>query len=123
MERITFLGVTPKFVKPILEIFGPKLDQLSFDSCCDINMIDLLLSPSLRVFNITGSSNLSTFEDSSKVAADTFLPHLQVLRSDICLGLWSRLFEEKSERLTDIFIHCCHIGTEVSTKFMKFEIF
>lgn len=122
MDKITFLGVTPKFVKPILEIFGPKLDQLSFDSCGDINMIDLLLCPSLRVFNITGSSNLSTFEDSSKVAADTFLPHLQVLRSDICLGLWSRLFENKSE-MTDVFIHCCHIGTEVSAKLIELKKF
>lgn len=122
MDKITFLGVTPKFVKPILEIFGPKLDQLSFDSCSDINMIDLLLCPSLRVFNITGSSNLSTFEDSSKVAAETFLPHLQVLRSDICLGLWSRLFENKSE-MTDVFIHCCHIGTEVSATFIELKTF
>ena len=116
MEKVSLEDVPPKFVKPILKIFGPGLRHLTFWSFAEFNMADLIPCNLLESLRIYGSLSSILEPPSNEVniilRAHSFLPQLKVLKSDICLGQWLRLLEEKPE-MTHIVLNCCHIGTEV----------
>ena len=97
----------------ILTVFGPELQQLTYNFCPEINLEEL--SPcvklkQLSILNPRSSLLLNSKGNSPKL---DFLTQLKSLESDTCLGsYWSRIFEEKSS-LSHISLYCCHIGTKV----------
>jgi len=63
-------------------------------------------------FSSLTSLHLEADDPSSCWTSDTFFPSLKTFRSHTCLGIWSSLFEGKSE-LENLQLNCCHIGTDV----------
>ncbi len=105
----------PEYVKPILNVFGPTLKQLTLEHCSNINFSDLASCKQLESLRIRNSS-LANPQENEALLMDpdlSFLPQLKKFKSGICLGVYSRLFEGKTS-LTHLTLRCCHIGTEVS---------
>ncbi len=111
------MDVSPEYVKTLLKSFAPSLKSVTFNSCKNINWMDLLPCTKLESLVIFESSSLvSTKIDPSRLPPDSFLPNLNHLESHICLGLLTLWLETKSE-MTAIVLNCCHIGTEVIDKY------
>lgn len=94
---------------------GVHIRHLSFLSCNDIDILELLPCVQLKCLQFERQSSLKRDESAleSGLTAETFLPQLEVFESNFCLGKRSRLFEEKSS-LTGLDVWCSHIGTEAS---------
>ena len=86
-------------------------------SCELIDVTDLLLCTELEVLRIFFSSTLLLPNENPEekyFPPGAFLPKLNRLESDICLGSrFSHLFEEKSS-LTYLDLECSHVGTKAS---------
>jgi len=107
------MEMSPEYVRVILEAFAPSLMSVSFNSCENINLMDLLPCTQLESLVIFEPSSLvATKVDPSRLSSCSFLPNLNYLESHICLGLLTSWLETKSE-MTGIVLSCCHIGTEV----------
>lgn len=103
----------PEHVRVILKTFASSLKQVTFKSCQNINLVDLMPCTQLESLCILESSSLKgTKVEPDGLSPSAFLPHLKSFESNICLGLWSLLLEGKHE-LTHIILECCHIGTKV----------
>ena len=102
--------VSLAYATPILEKFGPELQQLEFKRCEGIKLADLSLCLQLENLRIIAITVLPNIVDST-VDEATFLPHLKSFESDVCLGLHSRLFEEKST-LVQLVLECSHVGVD-----------
>lgn len=119
LESLTLLEVSPEYTKAILKAFGAGLQHLTLDSCRQINVADLMTyCTELESLNILGDSSMSPkmMESAAECFLNegiTFLPKLKSLKSEICLGDWSYLFEEKSISLVRLTLSCCHIGIKV----------
>lgn len=98
---------------PILKVFGLQLQNLKFKSCHEIKLTDLALCSQLENLRIRESS-LNSREFISSIDAPAFLPRLKRFKSDSCLGLASRLFEEKPT-LVSLVLHCSHVGVNQYT--------
>ena len=99
-----------------MKTFCGTLESLTYQTCDDINLVDVSSCPKLKSLKILGyTSSLIPKEKGLKLRNDEFLPELTVLRSHICLGEWTSLFE-LSSKLTRISIKCCHIGIRVSSR-------
>lgn len=115
LETITLFKVSPKFIGSILTTFGTELIHLTFIACEQINLP--ILAPCQRLESLrihSSNSSLIDVEETklTELNKRTFLPTLKSFESHICLGVLSRLFEEKSTIL-HLVLNCCHIGTEV----------
>ena len=102
------------FVKPLLKVFGPKLKGLTFESGRKVNMMDLVPCNELETLRIQA---YSLDKEALKVAglslkADSFLPRLKSIKSELCFGPLSRLIEDKPT-LVHLDLNCYHIGTRV----------
>jgi len=97
-----------KYVQPILKVFGADLQNLELKSAGSVKLADLALCKKLDSLRILGSTSLlpESFDITSDAAS--FLPQLKSFESDVCLGIYSRLFEEKSTLLR-IVLHCSHV--------------
>lgn len=47
------------------------------------------------------------------MTVDNFLPKLQTLRSDVCFGPYSYLFDRELKLLQDVTLSCSHFQQEV----------
>jgi len=110
---VTIVGVSPKFVKAILKSFGSELESLTFESCLELDLSDLLPCVKLESLFILSHSTLDPKAIGSNIIAHTFIPQLTSIESGICLSSWAFLFEGKSA-LTRVFLNCFHLGTVVS---------
>ncbi len=120
LDSVIFVLVAPEFVRLILEMFGPSLQHLKFVLCDDVDLLNLLPCTRLKSLLIMASSSTTSLAKgipSLKLRANEFLPKLEIIETDCCLGHWSRLFEENSG-LTSVSLTCCHIGTSVSSDFL-----
>jgi len=102
-------------------VFGPTLKQLTFQQCTEINLADLASCSQLESLRILNSS-IAYPQENEAVLMDSqalFLPLLKKFKSGTCLGVYSRLFEQKST-LTHLALVCCHIGTKVFNLFLLF---
>jgi hypothetical protein len=100
-----------KYAQPILKVFGAELQHLELKSAGSVKLADLALCQKLESLRILGSMTLlpESFDITSNAA--TFLPLLKSFESDVCLGIYSRLFEEKSTLLR-IVLHCSHVNID-----------
>ena len=92
---------------PILEVFGAGLQHLEFKHCDEIELADLALCQQLKSLRILSSTTLLPERFESTFNAATFLPQLKIFESVDCLGLHSRLFEEKAN-LVHLNLYCFH---------------
>jgi len=106
--------VTDKYLRPILEVFGPELKSLYITDSGDkdegIKMASLAQCPLLESLTFYPCL-LDQREDLSTLNVTTFLPHLRnfVSAGNHCLGNRSRFFEEKSG-LVNLDVSCSHVG-------------
>ena len=110
------MKVSTSYRKAILLGIGPQLSKLTFVNCEFIDVADLILCTELEVLRIFNSSFLLPSENPEEkyFPSGPFLPKLNRLESDICLGSrYSHLFEEK-DSLTYLDLECCHVGTKAS---------
>ncbi len=106
--------MSQKFVKSILNAFGPHLQHLEFNECHELNLADLVVCPLLESLHITKWNTLDGKQYGFSFTTSEFLPQLKSVESGICLsGCW-RYFEGITT-LTRIVLYCCHIGTGVRT--------
>ena len=98
-------------MKSILEVFHPLLKFLVLKNCTKIKLADLAVCFELEGLKILAGCSFNS-HDIDVFNPDTFLPKLKSFQSNICMGLPSRLFEEKSG-LVNLVLHCSHIGIEV----------
>ncbi len=98
-------------MKSILEVFHPLLKFLELKNCTEIKLADLAVCAELEGLKILAGCSFNSHEI-DVFNPDTFLPKLKGFQSNICMGLLSRLFEEKSG-LVNLVLHCSHIGMEV----------
>jgi len=116
LTKLRIQGFKVNYVTSILKVFGAELKELNFSARSEFSMHNLLACPKLESLCIRsyGADDCSKLVDSGPPfsQATTFLPHLKVFKSDICLGRWSYLFENKSN-LTSLSLLCCHIGYQV----------
>ncbi len=106
--------MSSKFVKPLLNVFGPKLKDLTFESGREVNMMDLVPCIELETLRIEA---YSLNKGALKVAglslkSDIFLPRLKSIKSELCLGPLSRLIENKPT-MAHLDLNCYHMGTKV----------
>ena len=98
-------------MRAILTVFGPELHKLRLEKCPQIKLEQLAVCSKLESLKIVnGSLSQRSQETDSALDADTYLPKLKIMESNICLGRQSHLFEEKSSSLIKLDIHCCHVG-------------
>lgn len=96
---------------PIMKVFGAELIELQLFRC-KFDVRTLLSCSKLETLRIFGGC---TFLDDPAGQMDpllnqsTFLPLLKDFHSDICLGSWSSIFENKST-LMRLNLSCCHVG-------------
>jgi len=99
-----------------LKVFATSLKRVTFKSCQNIDLMDLVDCRNLETLHILGSySALVEMKKSDRLSFSSLLPHLKSFKSDICLGLWTLWLEGKSE-LTHLVVNCGHIGTKVISK-------
>lgn len=116
------MKMSPKYVKAILQVFAPTLKHVTFNSCKNIDILDLIPCVQLKTLRILKSSSLAvTKMDPGRLSSSSFLPNLKSIESDICLDCCTLLLEGKSE-LVHVVLNCWHNGTEVFTHFLKIHI-
>lgn len=108
------MKVSTNYRKAVLSSIGPQLLHVTFVSCVSIEIADLFPCTQLEVLRIFFSSSLTKDENLNESDFDTFLPKLDRLESDICLGEISRIFEEKLS-MTHLELECCHVNTKASS--------
>lgn len=115
------MKMSPEYVKVILEAFAPSLKRATFNSCKNINLLDLLPCSQLESLRILKSSSLADIkvESDGRLSPKAILPHLKFFESEICLNLWTLWLEAKSE-LTHVVLNCCNNDTQVILDFSKF---
>ena len=116
VERVNLLEVSTTYRQAILLGIGPQLAQLTFVGDQLIDIADLVPCTELKVLRIFKSSFLLPSENPEEkyFPSGPFLPKLNHLESDSCLGSrYSHLFEEK-DSLTYLDLACCHVGTKAS---------
>jgi len=107
------MKMSPDYVRVILNAFAPSLKSVTFNSCQDINAMDLIPCYQLETLRILKSSSLAEINiDPGRLSPSSFLPHLKSFESAICLDRWTLWLEGKPE-LTHVVLDCCHIGTSV----------
>lgn len=110
---VTIQNVKSEYVTPLLQVFGGELVSLDVSFSGEFNMLDLLGCSNLEILHVSSRdknfSLMDSGEMSPSLSPDTFIPQLKEFRSDICLGAWSYLFENKSS-LVQLSLNCCHIG-------------
>ncbi len=106
--------LSAKYVKVVLKAFGPNLKKLSLARIKNLSLEDLVPCDELEDLHIFIDCHVDCSGVDFMLEKDSFLPKLKKLKTMSCLGHWSRLLEVKSETLTDIELHCCHIGTKVT---------
>jgi len=107
-----------KYVQPILKVFGAELQHLKLKSAGSVKVADLVLCQKLESLRILGSTTLLPESFDSTPDAATFLPQLKSFESDVCLGIYSLLFEEKSTLLR-IVLHCSHVNIDTNEPLQK----
>lgn len=123
----------PKFLKMVLDSFGPNLKKIVFKRM-DCNVDLAVLAPICTKlehlsFHDDPARIIMDFAAASQWNPDTFLPkltHFQIRHSrwfdHNCLGHWAVLIEKKST-LVHLSLDCCHIGTNVILfKYLKILI-
>ncbi len=106
----------PKFLKMVLDIFGPNVKKLALENVTNIDMV-YLASICLNLEQLTFSWCRFIIEDSEassrRWTPETFLPKLTHFRSDdCCLGVWGCLIERKST-LAHLSLSCCHTSEQM----------
>ncbi len=113
LETITLEEISPEYAKVILKTFASSLKRVTFSSCDQINLMDLLPCRQLESLSILKYSTLEkSTAESASLSPSSFLPHLKLYKSEICLGLRSLWLEGKSE-LTHVALNCWHTGANV----------
>ena len=95
LESITFMGMSPEYVKVILRAFSGTLKRVTFTSCKNINLVDLIPCTQLENLRVLKSSSLADIKvEPSLLSPDSFLPHLKSFESRICdLTPWTSWLE------------------------------
>ncbi len=103
-----------------MKIFGPKLKQLAFDCCQNVNLFELSSFEQLETLRILDKTKLKKIPaNQPTLSADAFLPKLTNLECEVCMGpYWTHFFEQKSG-LTRVALNCFHIGTNVRYQVLK----
>lgn len=107
-----------KYVQPILKVFGAGLQHLELKSAGSVKLADLALCQKLDSLRTLGSTALLPESFDSTSDAATFLPQLKSFESDVCLGIHSHLFEEKSTLLR-LVLHCSHVNIDKDEPLQK----
>ena len=107
LDSLAFEEVSYDYFNEVMAALGPQLKIVSFRSCKDIDLVRLL-SPCALLEDLTICHNCSLIPTEP---VDLSLPNLKKLRTAICLGKLSRLFEKK-DTLTTLDVHCTHFGVD-----------
>ena len=112
LDRISLTNFKSSFsastIKLLLAALSSSLTVLVLTNCSQINLTHLSVCTRLQQLYISDSR----FYSETSLDAETFLPSLKQIQSNICLGKFAHLFEKKS-LLIDAEFNCCHIGTKV----------
>ena len=122
MEEVQFYSIPPDYCQAVLKGIGKQLLQLSFNDCLYIDLTNLL--PCIQLEQLDFDS-LSTVRTPTAIHFDgPFLPRLKKLvdLSSSCLGLWSSLIETERPLLTELRVHCAHIGISSVSHFQWTDI-
>lgn len=98
------------FRQIILNQFCNDLTELSYESVYNINPLELSSCTKLKSLEILERTSLMNGQSNDK---DEFLPRLKKLKTNVCLGSMSQLFQTKSS-YTFLDIACCHVASEES---------
>ncbi len=113
LEAVTFIKVSPEYVRIIVNVFHTDLKELSFVGCKLINLlVDLERCTRLQSLRISSTCTMDDYENVPALSADTFLTNLKNFESRICLGSASALFENKTT-LCRLVSECCHLNIQV----------
>lgn len=109
------MKVSTKYREIVLSSIGSRLQQVTFVSCESISLENLEHCTQLKTLQIYYDSSLGMSKDQPEkyLHNPEFLPMLNRVESDICLGNMSQVFEEKAT-LTHLDLDCCHISTKSS---------
>ena len=94
-------------------MFQEEIVELAYASIENINLHDLTPCVKLESLRILFDSTISSLPELALPLAESYLPNLKKLESEICLGNWSLLFQEKSS-YTHLVLDCCHVATKAS---------
>ena len=117
-----FYNIPPVYCQAVLKGIGRQLLRLSFNDCLYIDLTNLL--PCIQLEQLDFDS-LSTVRTPTAIHFDgPFLPRLKKLvdLSSSCLGLWSSLIETERPLLTELRVHCAHIGISSVSHFQWTDI-
>ena len=98
---------------PVLKVFGPELKQLEFEGFYDVELADLALCSKLESLNLHKTN--VWMDPPKETDPTTFLPNLKSFQTEICLGTYSHLFEEKSS-LVRLVLNCSHVAVNHTSK-------
>jgi len=102
------MKVSTEYIKVVLNYFAPSLKRVTFVSCKNINLIDLIDCTQLESLAILKESSLERIcVDFDRLSPSSFFPRLQSFESDICLEIATFFLEGKSE-LSHVVINCFH---------------
>lgn len=99
----------------LLSNYGAQLQRLELSHCRNIDLG--LLLPCTMLQELFIGYGCDIMPSTVAIQADTFLPRLQKLTSEICLGQSSSLFETTRPLLTYLSLCCSHIGIHMSSNF------
>ena len=96
----------------VLRRFGGGLLSLAYKSCKEVKLTNLVHCVNLQKLRILVSKYGTTIFNTEGVKKEsidpeTFLPSLKMFESQICLGEFSKNFEQTST-LTQLQMSCCH---------------
>ena len=99
----------------MIEIFGKELLSLTLAGCENVDPLEFYNCPRLETLKLLLSTTLLPKLELHPLpfSTETFLPNLKTLESDICLGVFSPLFQEKAS-LINISVECCHVATQAT---------
>ena len=117
LENIAIVNVPSEYINVILKVFGPNLKHLTIENSKNVDLAALMTCSQLESLTLKDGVKLKRIPtDHPTLNPGSFLPKLESLESEICLGTyWTRVFEQKSG-LTRVALNCCHIGTKVNYK-------
>jgi len=113
LNKVSFNDVSSDYRQVILDRFCNDLMELSYESVYNINPLELSSCTKLKSLEMLERTSLMSHATSKGDDQDDFLPRLKKLKTNVCLGSMSRLFQAKSS-YTFLDIACCHVASEES---------
>lgn len=112
LETIALSEMSLQFLELFLDKFGPHLTSLELLYSRKCEMALLACCTQLKYLKMRHCSFNLEANIPPDFKPDSYLPQLESVTADDCLGRWATLIERKST-LVYVHLQCCHIGTDV----------